>query len=101
MHIHPENRVCDSCGRWVDEEEILYYARLEVYAEPVVRDTDPPEDTAPNVKEWERLIRAMEGMTDEQVEEATAQVHEDTRFYLCPECRRELHQRIRLRKQIL
>jgi len=101
MHIHPQNRVCDSCGRWVEETEILYYARLEIYAEPVLRDTDAPDEAVPNVEEWQSLIDALEGMTDEQVSEATDQVHEDLRFYLCTECRREMHDRIRMHRQFL
>jgi len=37
-------------------------------------------------------------MSDEEVQEATDQVHEELRFVLCPECRRQMHQRIRMRQ---
>lgn len=101
MATPPDNRVCDSCGRWVEDAEILYHARLEIYAEPRIGDIDVAEDKDARARRWNRLIESMEKMSDDQVQEATDQVHEEIRFFLCPQCRREMHARIRVRREFL
>ena len=101
MSTDPDVRVCENCGRWVDEKETLYHVRMEVYAEPSIKDLDPGEDPEEARREWEDFLRELEEMSDDQVEDANAQVHEEFRFFLCPKCRSELHKRIRRRRQIL
>lgn len=44
---------------------------------------------------WEELMRQMEKMNPEQVEEAMDQVHETHTFALCAECRRTIHKLLR------
>jgi len=101
MGASPDNRVCDNCGRWVEENEILYHARLQLYAEPRISALEVEEDAETRERRWNRLIESMQNMDDDQVQEATDQVHEEIRFHLCPQCRAETHSRIRMRREIL
>jgi len=101
MSNDPDVRVCENCGRWVDERETLYHVRMEVFAEPEIKEVDLSDNPEESRREWEAFVRELEEMTDEQVEDANAQVHEEFRFFLCPKCRSELHARIRRRRQLL
>lgn len=97
-----EDRVCENCGRWIDETEVRYLMQIEIMAEPgpVIR-LDPPMDAEELRKEIEEQIRRMEAMDPEDVSEAEDQVHESYEFYLCPECRTQMHRRLKRRANIL
>lgn len=101
MEEEEESRVCENCGRWVAEDEVLFNCRIEIYAEARLRDLEKESDPGEAEQEWEDLIRHLEEMSDEEVQEATDEVHESYEFSLCPECRREMHRRIRSRKDLL
>lgn len=90
-----EARVCDQCGRWVERDETLYHARLQLYAEPAVRIEEDNLSREQRRARWDAMIRRLEEMSDEEVEDATDQVHEEIAFQLCAECRSNLHERIR------
>lgn len=96
-----DERTCENCGRWVDRTETLYRVRLDMFAEPTVKIEDPAPPPQTVARRWEDLIQQLEMMSDEQVQEATDQVHERFEFNLCPECRREMHRRIRTRRDLL
>lgn len=96
------SRVCDNCGCYIESNETLYVMQVAIMAEPGP-EIDIPEitDIDDVRKELEKLIRAMEGMSEEEVEEAAEQVHESYRFVLCTECREEVHGRLKRRSRIL
>ena len=70
---------------------------LQAEAGPVDLDASAPGDVR---DEFEKLVQAMERMTAEQIDEATDEVHENYRFALCAECRRDVHHRMKSRSNI-
>jgi NMD protein affecting ribosome stability and mRNA decay len=96
-----EERTCDNCGRWIEGNEQLYVMSVTLSADPGPVQIDDKTSIGDVRDEFERLILAMERMSREQVEEATDQVHESYRFILCPECRREVHHRMKRRVNIV
>lgn len=102
MSKQAPDRVCENCGRWIEQDEILYRVRIEVFAEPEGPEVDlfakSREELA---EEWEDLIDRLEKMTDDEAREASDQVYENYEFNLCPECRREMHRRLQKHRDIL
>ena len=95
-------RVCDNCGRWIEKNEVRYVMQVTLMAEPgPVVELPDPQNMEQVREELEKLVEAMQGMSDEQIEEAVDQVHESYEYILCPECRAEVHQRMKRRTQIL
>ncbi|MEO8376068.1 MAG: hypothetical protein ABI579_00220 [Candidatus Sumerlaeota bacterium] len=92
-------RVCDSCGRWIESNETLFVMNVTIQAEAGVIDLDAnaPGDVR---DEFEKLIHAMERMTTDQISEATDEVHENYRFALCDDCRKDVHKRLKSRINI-
>ncbi len=101
MSETPDDRVCENCGRWIEDNEILYRARLEVFAEPVMDDRSLRKSRDESAREWESLLEKLEKMDDQQVQDATDQVYESYEFNLCPSCRQEMHRRIKSHREIL
>jgi hypothetical protein len=96
------DRTCENCGRWVDQRELLFNVRLQIMAEKTLDLTPAATNDLENSTEsLQELIEALSCYTDEQVQEATDQVHEEFRFNLCPQCRHTLHQRIKQRRNLL
>lgn len=95
-----DDRLCENCGRWIEANEMLYRVRLEVYAEPRIDFSDPLPPRSRARADWKELIARMEAMSEEEVREAADQVHELIEYNLCPECRRDLHRRIRVSKDV-
>ena len=60
-----ENRVCDNCGRWVDEEELMYCAKLEVWAEAQPPDIDLDKTGEELQKEWNDLFVELKAIEQE------------------------------------
>jgi hypothetical protein len=77
---------CDVCGKpLLADEDLRYVARIEVYAA-----YDPMELTAEDLRadnraEIERLVRLMH---KRDPSELAAQVYEEFRFDMCPQCRK-------------
>lgn len=94
------DRVCESCGRWVDERETLFCVRMEVYAEPSFPDLDQLDDESREDarRQWDEQVERLGALSDDAFHEAVDEVHESIQFNLCPQCRRTLHQRVRLLK---
>jgi hypothetical protein len=99
MSDRPAERVCDQCGIWVETTQPLYRMRVELAAEPwAPEDTGPPGDVR---EELEALVRRLEQMSEDEVEEATSQVHECFEYLLCPACRRSIRQALRTRRSLV
>jgi NMD protein affecting ribosome stability and mRNA decay len=95
-----EYRICDNCGRWVEKNEMLYIMEVAIMAEPNPEiKMEEPQGNAR--EELEKLVEAMEDMTEEQIDEATDQVHENYRYTLCAECREVVHRRLKHRSNLL
>jgi hypothetical protein len=99
MAYDDTDRTCEECGRWIERNELLFRVRLEIFAEPTIH-PEPAPGKERLAADWNALIARMERMSDEQVQEAADQVHELLEYNLCRECRRELHRRIRLRRDL-
>jgi len=91
------DRVCDHCGRWIEENEILFRMTISIQAEAkpiVIEDLDGAEIE----KEFQELLETMESMTPEEAEDAIDEVHVSQHFQLCPECRHVVHDRMKRRR---
>ena len=95
------DRVCDHCGRWVEDSETLYEMIVSLRAEPSPTISLEEAEQPDLLEEMRRLVDAMEQMTPEQVEEATDQVFEEHHFLLCPQCRHETHAWLKQRRKII
>jgi hypothetical protein len=96
----PDDRCCDQCGRWVEPNELLYRLRVELVAEPGPVDLSAPQEIGDVQSELDALIRKLEGMTEDQVSEATSQIHERFDFNLCPKCRADIRAQMKNRLTI-
>lgn len=88
------NRVCANCGRTTAEKEQMYTIRIEMFAraEPLVFDShDLAGDQAGKLHD---LIKQMEEI---DVEEASAQIHEQYSFDLCSRCRKRIHRGLKVK----
>lgn len=95
-------RVCDECGRWIDERETLYQMKVTLQAEVRTDLTTDAEKSSDQLRdEFEALLRRMESMSADQVEAATDQVHEEYLYVLCPECRQGVHNKLKSRQSIV
>lgn len=77
--------LCDRCGRPIEARELRYVARIQVFAA-----ADRMEITAEDLmedagKEMDRLIRACETMTEEEL---MRDVWVEFQFDLCRACQR-------------
>lgn len=90
-------RVCDHCGSYIEPTRVLYRLRIELAAEPGPIDIEPMPPLRDVREELADLIRKLNGMDPEQVDEATSQVHEQFDFVLCAGCRAEIRDRLRRR----
>ena len=96
------DRVCENCGRWIEQNELLYRVRIEVFADPDAPDVDVFGKSRDELaQEWDELINRLEAMSEDETREASDQVYEKHEFNLCPECRREMHLRLKKHRDIL
>ncbi|MDX2176576.1 MAG: hypothetical protein SF028_08895 [Candidatus Sumerlaeia bacterium] len=95
-----EERVCDQCGSYVESNQTLYRLRVELVAEP---HPGPIGDSAGGsvLEDLEALVRRLEAMSDEEVAEATAQVHERFDSFLCAACRKRVRAALLARQRII
>ena len=94
-------RVCDQCGRWIDEREILYRMRIELFAEETLNLDQVSDNKMLKTDSLEELIHYLDSLSDEEAQEATDQVYEKHEFALCPSCRKAVHQKLKHRESIL
>lgn len=87
-------RICESCGRSIERDEVSYRLRIEMFADP-----SPPQFTDEDLEaDLEAEMRAiLEQMEDCDAGEAEAQVYEAYLFTLCPRCRASLHEELKRR----
>lgn len=95
-----ETRVCEHCGRWIEKNEILYRMLIVIQAEPT-QELEMPDEDEDLLEQIQKLVEKMENMTEEEVEEATSQVHESYHFALCGECRGIIHGRLKRRTGLI
>lgn len=94
-------RVCDECGRWIDEREILYRMRIELFAEETISLDQETDNRMLKTDSLEELIQYLDSLSDEEAREATDQVYEKHEFALCATCRKVYHQKLKHRESIL
>jgi hypothetical protein len=75
---------CDLCKRPLDEDDLRYVVKLEVYAafDPLKLE----EDDRDNMQELHEIL---ERLDDAQSPEIGEDVYQQLRFDLCPECRKK------------
>jgi hypothetical protein len=95
-----EDRVCDHCGCWVESNETLYQMQVSIFASPTM-DLDLSETSENLRNKYNNLVKSMENMSHDQVEEAEEQVYESYQYALCAECRELIHRRLKNRSKIL
>ena len=75
--------LCDLCGREIDLHA-SYVVRIDVYAEPSIPPTTADEIASIDLTEtMDELLKQMEGMTAEELEES---VHRRFEYRICPTC---------------
>ena len=95
------DRFCENCGRWIEPNEMLYHARIEVFADKRYGLDSLDKEMENDSITLEELIEQLEKMTNEQAQSATDQVYEKMELILCPDCRKDLHQRMKNRRNVL
>lgn len=96
------DRTCDNCGRYIEGNETLFEMTITLRAEPGPElELEAPSDEIDLLEDLQKLVEAMEKMSQEQVDEATDQVHETASFTLCTDCRGEVHRRMRRHRDII
>ena len=87
-----KERCCDYCHREIEPDETAYELKLEMFASPEFPDDFGADTEKDHTAEIEALLEIMESM---DVEEATDEVYECYLFRLCPQCRRDIHARLK------
>ena len=78
---------CDRCGRSLENDDLRYVVRLEVYAamEPVdVEDDETDRDHLLEIND------ALERLDEDDLEAAGDDIYKKMRFDLCPDCQQRL-----------
>jgi hypothetical protein len=77
---------CDCCKRVLDQDDLRYVVKMEVYAafDPVLMD-DADEDRD-HLQEIQEILQRTEDAADPQI---GADVYDQMRFDLCSECRKK------------
>lgn len=80
---------CDCCQRKLDPDDLRYVVKMEVYAafDPIAM--DELEDDRDYLQEIQKILQHSDEASDAQVGN---DVYEQTRFDLCPECRKKFVQ---------
>ena len=78
---------CDLCKRELDpEDDLRYVVKVEVYAALDPAADDDAEDDRDHLQEIQDILERLEDADDDQV---GADVYQQLRFDLCPECRKK------------
>ncbi|MGC8738021.1 MAG: hypothetical protein ACP5UA_05155 [Candidatus Hydrogenedens sp.] len=77
---------CDACGRDLKKEELRYRVRIEVSAIYEQNEIHLSDLIRNHQQEILRLIKKMEDMSADELEE---QIYKSFEFDLCPSCHRE------------
>jgi hypothetical protein len=88
-------RLCENCGRQMEDDEIAYWVRLEIFASPEPPDVTPEDLEQDHTAQMEALIQEMEKRGPEECE---AQVFESYRFVICGRCRDYFHEHLKDRR---
>ena len=96
-----DDRSCDNCGRWIEPNEMLYHARIELFADKRYGLDCIDKEMEKDSVTLEELIEQLEKMTNDQVQSAADQVYEKVELTLCPTCRLDLHKRMKNQRNVL
>jgi hypothetical protein len=78
---------CDLCKRDLDpEDDLRYVVKVEVYAALDSATADEAEDDRDHLQEIQDILERLEDADDDQL---GADVYQQLRFDLCPECRKK------------
>jgi len=88
-------RLCENCGRQMDDEEIPYWVRLEIFASPEPPTITPEDLAQDHTGKLRALIEQMEKLGPD---ECQAQVYEAYRFVICTKCRNYFHDHLKQRR---
>ncbi len=77
---------CDGCGKTLRKEELRYRVKIEVCAVYEQNEIHLADIIRDHQQEILQLIRKMEGMSAEELEE---QIYKGFEFDLCPACHRK------------
>jgi hypothetical protein len=88
-------QVCESCGRTIEEPQVAFHMKIELFADP-----SPPEITPEDLErdfdqEMREIIKEMEATDPRDAED---EVYEAYLFTLCAACRRRMHDELRARQ---
>lgn len=76
---------CDSCHREIDEDEVRYVVRLEVYAAHDPIDPEAIDGDRDHLEEMHEILQRMDDVANEMISD---EVYEHKRFDLCAACRK-------------
>ena len=82
----PITHACDRCGQPLPAGALRFVARIQVYAAPDAVPIEPQDLEGDPGKEWERLLRQCEGLSEQDLMQ---DVWVEKRFDLCRRCQRE------------
>jgi hypothetical protein len=78
---------CDLCKRDLDaQEDLRYVVKMEVYAAFDPTSTSEDENDRDHLQEIQDILESLENAEDDQI---GADVYQQLRFDLCPECRKK------------
>lgn len=78
-------RLCDRCGRPLQENELRYVARIEVFAAPTTLEISAEDLERDRTDEIAGLLSECEGMS---AEDLMRDVHVEFKYDLCRPCQR-------------
>lgn len=88
---------CDNCGKIIKNSADQYTIQIEMFAKPAPIVIDDKELQKDHLSEMEDIIKNLEQMNDEEVNEATDQVWESYSFTICSSCRIDFHKKFKQR----
>jgi hypothetical protein len=77
--------LCDRCGRPLEEGELRYVARIEVFAAPDLVQVTPEELAGDTRAQIDRLVQQCEALSEEEL---MRDVYVSFKFDLCRRCQR-------------
>lgn len=90
-----ETRRCENCGKYMSDDDIAFWVRLEIFASPeppIIKPEDLEQDHRDKML---TLIGQMEKLGPEECE---AQVFEAYKFVVCSACRDYFHEHLKHRR---
>ncbi len=90
---------CENCGHLINDNEIQYEIKIEMFAKVGPLSFTDKDLKGDNIQEMNKIIDSMNGMTEEEADEAADEVWECYNFTLCRKCRKDFHSKFKLKKK--